>query len=128
MSHFTRIKTSLAKKEYLLQALCDLGYQPEEGRVCIKGYGGQETEVELMIPSGNPGYELGFKKNGEAYELVADWYGIKNIQPERFLNQVRQRYAYHVVKSRMTEQGFEVVEEENQEDHTIHITVRRMVF
>lgn len=127
MSHFTRMKTKLAKKEYIVQALRDLGYETKEGKVRIRGYEGQETEVDVMIPTGNPGYDLGFRKAGDTYEMVADWYGIKNIERNAFLNQVQQRYAYHAVKSRMEEQGFEVVEEQD-ENNTIRLTVRRVVF
>lgn len=128
MSHFTKMKTRLVRKEYLTQALKDLGYQPKEGNLKIRGFGGQRTDVEVMIPTKNPEYDIGFRKAGEIYELVADWYGIKDINPKEFLNQLQQKYAYHTVLNRMQEQGFEVVEEENQEDNTIHLTVRRTVF
>ena len=128
MSHFTRIKTKLVKKEYLVQALNDLGYHPAEGSVEIRGFGGQKMKVDVKIPTKNPGYDLGFRKAGDVYELVADWYGIHDINKETFLNQVQQKYAYHAVLTRMEEQGFEVVEEENKTDNTIHLTVRRTVF
>ncbi|MEW6418551.1 MAG: DUF1257 domain-containing protein [Nitrospirota bacterium] len=128
MSHFSRIKTRLVAKEYLIKALRDLGFQPKEGNVKIRGYNGRQTDVEVMALTKNPGYDLGFRKTGDAYELVADWYGIKDINPETFLNQLQQRYAYHAVTSRMAEQGFEVVEEENLEDKSIHLTVRRAIF
>ncbi len=80
-----------------------------------------------MIPTGNPGYDLGFRKEGNTYEMVADWYGIHNIDQDAFLNKVQQRYAYQAVMERMKEQGFEVVEEQD-EDNTIRLTVRRAVF
>ncbi|NLD38200.1 MAG: DUF1257 domain-containing protein [Desulfatiglans sp.] len=128
MSHFTKIKTRLIKKEHLIMALQDLGYEVNEGKVQIRGYEGQETEVDIMIPTKNRGYDLGFKKEGDAYELVADWYGIQDIKPESFLKHVQQKYAYHAVKERMEEQGFELVEEENEEDNTIHMTLRRAVY
>ena len=127
MSHFTRIKTRIVKKDCLIQALRDLGYAVQEGRLKIRGYGGNQTEVEVMMPTNNPGYDLGFKKSGDVYEMVADWYGIEDIQPDTFLEQVQQRYAYHTVLERMQEQGFELVEEENLKDRTIHLTVRRVV-
>lgn len=81
-----------------------------------------------MFPTTNPGYDIGFKKTGDMFELVADWYGIKDINPEKLLNQVQQRYAYHAVNDRMEVQGFEVVEEVDEKDKTIHLTVRRTVF
>ena len=98
MSHFTRMKTRLVNKAPLLQALRDLGYAPVEGAVKIRGYGGQKTEVDIMIPTGNPGYDLGFKKAGDTYEMVADWYGIHNIDRDAFLNKVQQRYENLLLK------------------------------
>lgn len=128
MSHFSRVKTKLVKKEHLVQALRDLNYQPIEGNVEIRGFSGQRTAVEVMIHTKNPGYDLGFRKVGDTYELVADWYGIHDINQKTFLNQVQQKYAYRAVMSRMKEQGFEAVEEKNTQDNTIHITLRRTVF
>ncbi|WP_373500172.1 DUF1257 domain-containing protein [Desulfococcus sp.] len=128
MSHFTRMKTRIVKKEYLVKALSDLNFKVREGSVHIRGFGGQQTAVEVMAPTGNPGYDIGFLKTGDTYEMVADWYGIKDIQPQQLLNQVQQRYAYHAVMERMAQQGFEVVEEQSREDRTIHLTVRRAVF
>ena len=115
-------------KEHLVQALRDLGHEPREGNVRVRGYSGQMTDVEVMIPTRNPVYDIGFRKAGETYEMVADWYGINDIVPDAFLNQVQQRYAYHAVLTRMREQGFEVAEEEDLQDRTIHLTVRRSVF
>ncbi|MCD4812059.1 DUF1257 domain-containing protein [bacterium] len=128
MSHFTKMKTRLVVKKHIVEALQDLGYEPREGKVSIRGYDGQKTEVNLMIPTKNPIYDLGFRKAGDAFELVADWYGIEDVGPEKFLNKVQQKYAYHAVVDRMAEQGFEVVEEENRKDNTIHLTVRRTAF
>jgi hypothetical protein len=128
MSHFTRMKTRLVVKEHLVQALRDLGHEPREGNVRVRGYSGQMTDVEVMIPTRNPVYDIGFRNAGETYEMVADWYGINDIVPDAFLNQVQQRYAYHAVLTRMREQGFEVAEEEDLQDRTIHLTVRRSVF
>ena len=128
MSHFSRVKTKLVKKEHLVQALSDLGYQTTEGNVEIRGFNGQKMKVDVKVPTKNPGYDLGFRKVDNVYELVADWYGIADINPEKFLNQVNQRYAYHAVLTRTKEQGFEMVEEENKADNTIHLTVRRTVF
>ena len=127
MSHFTTIQTQVVVKEQLKKALDDLNLTYEEGEVEIRGYGGQRTRVEIRVPTRNPGYDLGFRKQGDVYELVADWWGIKDIQQEVFLNRLTQRYAYHVAKDRLEAQEFTIVEEEVQADQTIHITVRRMV-
>lgn len=127
MSHFTTVKTKMVSKEHLKKALRDLGMAFQEGRLSIRGYGGQTTEVEIKIPTANPGYDLGFRTKGDAYELVADWWGIKDIRQDDLLRQLNQRYAYHVAKEQLEQQDFTLVEEEVQQDQTIHLTVRRMV-
>lgn len=128
MSHFTKIKTRLVNKIYLLKALKDLGYQPEEGDVEIQGYANQRRKVCIKVTTSNPGYDIGFIKEGEEYKLVADWYGIKDTTPEEFLKRLYQRYAYHAVKDKMREQGFDMVEEEHKEDNSIRLLLRRIVF
>jgi hypothetical protein len=110
-----------------MNALKDLGHIVQDGSVQIRGHHGQKTEVDIMIPTQNPRYDIGFKKEGEAYHIVADWWCIEDVKPEEFHKQVQQKYAYHAVRERMEEQGFELIEEENEADNTIHMTLRRMV-
>ena len=126
MSHFTTLKTRIVSKEHLKQALHDLELQYEEGRTEIRGYQGIRTPVDIRLPTANPDYQIGFRKQGDTYEIVADWYGIEDIDRQGFLKQITQRYAYRVAKEQLEQQDFTVVEEEVQGDNTIHITVRRM--
>lgn len=127
MSHFTRIKTQMVEKEYLVQALKDLGYAYEEGNLKIRGFGGQRTPVEVKIPKKSFGYDIGFRKAGDAYEVVADWWGIRGISRKRFVQQVTQRYAYHAARAKLEAQGFALASEEIQKDGRIHLVLRRMV-
>ena len=127
MSHFTTVQTQIVLKEFLKKALEDLGMRCEEGNVEVRGYGGARTPVEIRVPTRNQGYDLGFRKQGENYELVADWWGIRDIKREEFVPRLTQRYAYHAAKDRLEQQDFTIVEEEVQQDQTIHITVRRMI-
>lgn len=127
MSHFTTIKTQIVDKEYLKLALTDLGYVYTEGNVQINGYQGNRTGVELKIPTSNKGYDIGFRKSGNVYEVVADWWGIRDVTQEQFLQPITQRYAYHAAKSKLEEQGFSLVTEEVQEEGKIHLVLRRMV-
>lgn len=126
MSHFTTLKTRIVSKEHLTQALEDLHIEYEEGNVEIRGYDGIKTPVEISIPTANPDYQVGFRKQGDTYELVADWYGIRDINQSEFVGRITQRYAYRVAKEQLEQQDFAVVEEEVQADNTIRITVRRM--
>jgi hypothetical protein len=126
MSHFTTISTQIVVKNYLTKALSDLPYRWQEGNVEIRGYQGNLTNADIRLETGNPGYDIGFRKQGENYEIVADWWGIKNIKQDEFIQQVTRRYAYHAVKDQLEQQEFTFVEEEVRPDNTIHISVRRM--
>ena len=127
MSHFTSIKTKIVEKQYLKQALSELGHIYQEGNVQIRGYQGIQTSVAIKIPTKNTGYDIGFRKSDNAYEMVADWWGIKDINQNEFIQQVSQRYAYHAAKAKLEEQGFSLVSEETQEGERIHLVLRRTV-
>jgi hypothetical protein len=126
VSHFTTLKTRIVSLEHLKAALTDLKMAFVDRPVSIRGYGGQTTQVELKVPTQSPGYDLGFRKQGDTYDLVADWWGIKDIRQGQFVQQLTQRYAYHVAKDQLEAQDFTVVEEAVEQDQTIHICVRRM--
>lgn len=110
----------------LLKALRDLGYAPEEGLVEIRGYQGIRTAVEIRIPTQNPDYDIGFRKVSERFECVADWFGLRAINQAEFIQQLTQRYAYHVAVEQLTAQGFALASETKQRDGQIHLVLRRI--
>ncbi|WP_299414975.1 DUF1257 domain-containing protein [Acaryochloris sp. IP29b_bin.148] len=125
MSHFSQIKTQIRNLPALQSALEDLGLDWKTGPHPIRGYQGQTQTAELVIEQNN-GYDIGFSKNNEEYELVADmdfWQQAWSV--ERFLEQVTQRYAYHTVLSTTAQQGFQVSEEVKNEDGSIRLVVQR---
>ncbi len=126
MSHFSTIQTKIVAKEYLKKALDDLKFNWEEGDLEVRGYQGNRTKAEIRIETGNHGFDIGFRKQGTNYEVVADWYGIRNIKQEEFVQNVTQRYAYNSVKGQLEQDGFTFVEDEVLENNTIHLSVRRM--
>lgn len=126
MSHFTQIKTQMVERQYLVRALRDLGYTYQEGEVEIRGFAGKRTGVEIKIPTQHPDYEIGFRRAGETYEIVADWWGIHDIKQEQFQQQLTQRYAYHAARAKLEAQGFTLASEEVQQDGQIRLVLRRM--
>jgi hypothetical protein len=126
MSHFTRIRTRMVEREFLLAALRDLGYVPEEGPVEARGYNGIRTRVQIKVPTRQPGYDIGFRQTDDGYEVVADWYGIRGVEQKDFVQRLHQRYAYHAARARLQEQGFNLVSEENQADGRVHLVLRRL--
>ncbi len=128
MSHFTRIKTQMAESKYIILALKDLGYPYQEGDTEIRGYGGKRTSVEIKVTTKSKGYDIGFRKSGpEGYEIVADWWGIKEIKRQQFQQQVTQRYAYQAACIKLETQGFNLVDEAVEKNGEIRLVLRRMV-
>ena len=126
MSHFTRIRTQMVEKKYLTQALKDLGYTYEEGDVQIRGFAHGQTTAEIKVPTESRGYDIGFRKAGDAYEIVADWWGVKGINQQQFQQQLTQRYAYHAARAKLEAQGFNLITEEVEQDGQIRLVLRRM--
>ena len=124
MSHFTRIKTQIVERENLLKALEDLGYTVETGELKVRGLAGDQARVNIKIKL-RLGREVGFRKQGETYEIVADPWGL-GTGLQDLVQKVTQRYAYRTAVSKLEAQGFTLVSEENIPGEQIHLTLRRM--
>lgn len=92
----------------------------------IRGFLGRRTAAELRVPGRDGGYDVGFRKSSDGYEVVADWWGVKGIRQKEFVQQVSQRYGYHAARDKLEQQGFSIVSEEVAQGK-IHLRLRRMV-
>ncbi|WP_353931990.1 DUF1257 domain-containing protein [Okeanomitos corallinicola TIOX110] len=124
MSHFTTIKVQIKNGDVLHQILQELGYQVELNSQ-VRGYMGDKTHAEYVIKQSN-GYDLGFRKNGENYELVADFWGAK-INQQDFINKISQKYAHKTLMETIQTEGFNVEEEEVLADGTVRVVVGKWV-
>jgi hypothetical protein len=124
MSHFTTIKVQIKDGEILHQTLQELGYTVECNKK-VRGYQGDKTAAEYVIRQEN-GYDLGFRRDGENYELVADFWGAR-INQQAFVSSILQKYAHKTLMASVQEQGFDVEEQENLEDGTLRVVVGRWV-
>lgn len=125
MSHFSQIKTQIRNLGSLEAALTDLGISYATGSAVVQGYRGQTHEAQVAIAQEN-GYDIGFRWNGNEYELVADLqYWQQPLTVDGFLRQVTQRYAYHTVVKETTKQGFQVAEQQKQADGSIRLVLQR---
>jgi hypothetical protein len=125
MSHFSQIKTQIRELTSLQAALTDLGVDWKAGPQTVKGYRGQTHTAEIAIEQDN-GYDIGFRWNGQEYELVADLqYWQQPLSVEGFINRITQRYAYHTVVQETTRQGFQVSEQAQQQDGSIRLVLQR---
>ncbi len=124
MSHFTTIKVQIKNSDILHQVLQELGYQVE-CNTTVRGYQGNTTQAEYVIRQKN-GYDIGFRRQDENYEIVSDFWGAK-INQQEFVNAITQKYAHKTLMQTVQEQGFNVEDEEVLEDGTVRVVVGRWV-
>ncbi len=125
MSHFSNIKTQIRNLKSLKAALSDLGIEWKSGPRDVRGYQGQTHTAEIVVEQDN-NFDVGFSWNGSEYELVADLqYWQQPLSVEGFLKRVTQRYAYNTVVDESAKQGFELAEQQNNDDGSIRLVVQR---
>lgn len=116
MSHFIRIKTQIREREHLTQALRDLHYQFQEGEnLVVQGFSDNRETAQVVINTGSK-YDIGFRRQADEYEVVADWWGVELKTPIRqktFVEQVNRQYAYNLIHEQAREQNL-IVEGEQQ--------------
>ncbi|MBE0616408.1 MAG: DUF1257 domain-containing protein [Proteobacteria bacterium] len=123
MSHFTKVKTKIVDLLFLKRALEDMDMVYEEGRTKIRGYLGRKMTVDFKVRT-SEGYDIGFLKTGDTYEVVADWEMVRSFSQESFVRDITRRYAYHVVTDQLQSQDYQVVEERRQGE-AVSLTLRR---
>ena len=127
MSHFSTIKTQLKKAEPLIKALNNLGYIIDQDEKFVKGFRGQFTAVDISMNLPND-TKVGFKwnNNSNTYELVTDLDLWKfEIPVERYISKVTQMYAYQTIISKTKEEGYQIVEQKNQNDGSIELVLTK---
>ena len=127
MSHFSTIKTKIKETEPLIKALDLLGYNPSNDEKFVKGYQGKFTAVDISLdlPENT---KVGFKwdKKTNSYELVTDLDLWKyNLPVERFIAKVTQMYAYQTIISQTQKDGYQIVEQKNENDGSIELVLTK---
>ena len=83
------------------------------------------VDISMNLPSDT---KVGFKwdKNSNVYELVTDLDLWKfNLPVERFISKITQMYAYHTIISKTEEDGYQIVEQKNQNDGSIELVLTK---
>jgi hypothetical protein len=134
MSHFTVLRTQVTDVDALVKALEDVGFKHAEVHTTAQHLYGFQGDVrpqtaEVIIRRkyiGRLSNDIGFKRreDGTFDAIISDYDRAKYSQ--EWLNRLTQRYAYHVARAKLTEQGFALVSEEVQEGARIHLVLRRM--
>lgn len=122
MSHFTTVRVQIKHGDILCQTLQELGYTVELNTV-VRGYNGNIVQADYVVRQSN-GYDLGFRRTGTEYELVADFWGAK-VDPQKFIQSLMQPYARNTLMATVAAEGFTVETEEVLTDGTVRVVVGR---
>lgn len=129
MPYLTYIKTTMTEEDYLLQAIRDLGYtctHPRYGQILVvRGTGGRRTRVEFKIKTKKSESDIGFRKSGGTYAIIADWLNIHSTTRNEFVRRLTQRYAYFAIQARVQAQGFIVTQEDRHKQGVIHLVLEK---
>jgi hypothetical protein len=134
MSHYSTIRTRLVNREFLVRALADLGFsgkvQVHDQPVQLHGYRGdrRRQRAEVVIPRkyvGRASNDIGFRRNkDDTFDAIISDYD-KRKYSKQWLGRLAQRYAYHSAVHTLREQGFAVVDESEESNGQLCITLRR---
>tara|TARA_B100001996_G_scaffold155525_1_gene118425 strand:- start:27 stop:404 length:378 start_codon:yes stop_codon:yes gene_type:complete len=119
MSHFSKIKTKFKDEDILLKALRVLQYPAFIDQRLVNPVNHVHEEVEVQIAVGN---KIGFKWNGDEYELIAEldaW--DLDVPVQRFIDKISQKYAEELVLDTIGKMGFEVEDKKTTVDNKIEL-------
>lgn len=98
-SHFSTIQTSFTDKDILFQTLKELNYEVinNQENIAISSYDKESTIPDIIIKQSN-GYDIGFKFDGDEYQLVSDLqFWNLPIPVSTFMEKITQKYAFNSV-------------------------------
>lgn len=128
MSHFLNVRTQIREREHLIAALSDLHHRfqaSEREDLVVRGYHGNTARAEIVVDTGSA-YDIGFQRRPDAYEIVADWWGVEKdtrIKRQTFIQQLNRQYSYNVIRDQAQEQDLVWQEEREMENGDLVITL-----
>jgi len=131
MSHFTTVQTQIKDIAVLKKVLRDLGFTFTEAKanekVLVRGYARQRAQADIAIHI-SKSYDIGVVITENGVRFIADWWGVettRGITEQEFLKLVTKRYAVEKVKQEVSKRGYTIALEEEKQDQTIHIRLRK---
>ena len=124
MSHFTTIKAKIYDKGTLIDVLREMGYKILDNNI-LHGYNGEKFNVAFQIELDS--YNIGFRKVNDCYEIVADWYGVRGVNPKDFTRDLTQRYALKTITDELQRgrlRRYRIVSKQTDENNTIKLVLR----
>ncbi len=133
MSHISKIDTTIKDLTILKKALKNINMEFIEAQndqlITVHGYGKDEL-IENCIMEIKTGckYSVGVRKVDKNYEFVADWWAIETftgLKQEDIINKITRQYAYENVLDKVKGMGYNVVEEKQDLQQNVKLTLRR---
>lgn len=127
MSHFTKIKTKIQCLVTLQRVIEAMGFSVKQGVTQVRGYQGDRVEAEMVIDT-KSSFDIGVVKTVDGYELVGDWDMLQvraGIEQDEFVCDLNKKYAYYRIMNEVKKQGYDVVEESENEQQVVTVKVRR---
>ncbi len=134
MSHYTVLQTRMTDEKALVKALADLGFKDVEVHAAAQalvGVGGsvRQQTAEIIIRRKHLGFasnDIGFKRGPKGnFEAIISDYDQRSYSVD-WLERLLQRYAYHVARVKLEEQGFALVSEKQESTGQLRLVLRRM--
>lgn len=124
MSKFVTIQTELKEKDFLLEALRELGCEVKNEtkiRVFLR-----EKPCDFTAKTKN-GFYFGMQQSEKGnFDFVGDDLILNPLFKDfDFKNKLTQKYAYLKILSQAKKTGFKLVEEKNTQDNTIKLVLRK---
>lgn len=127
MSSHTSILTEIMDLIELKNTLNNLEAKFKEATM-MQTKDGAVHKVDVVIQGPN-GRDIGLQKTKKGdYRFVTDCAGLSKEQldkQKKFINTVKQKYAYNKVIGEFKKQGYIIVEEEKVKDNTIKLVARK---
>ena len=124
MSHYSRVKTIMRDKDTLLQCLSELGHEAKIYKKVRQYRLPDNAEMSISINKRH----VSFARNTDnSYDMIADWDLIGSEVQKKFTASLLQRYALKTIIAQTNQQGFNVIENTQEEDGSIRIVIRRWV-
>ncbi|WP_028973412.1 DUF1257 domain-containing protein [Spirochaeta cellobiosiphila] len=132
MSHFVKVETKITELGMLKKALEALEMSWEEAEqeqmLSIKGWDGEFGKAKLKVDTGCS-YPIGINIDEEGKIFMeADWWAIETYterNKESLLNEITRQYAYETVLEKVRSQGYELVNEEEDEKQQVRLVLRK---
>jgi hypothetical protein len=124
MSHITRVKTLLKDLNLIKKVLSELGVDFVEGTQLRVLEAELPVEVVIRLPDSRHPIALVLNEDS-SYSLSGQQNVMSSLACQELVAKLKQRYAYHIVKDRLAQQGFQLETETAGEEGRIHMTLRR---